>query len=104
MTCSSTSSCPTITRRTCRTISVCTWRKRSMRDFKTSGSNCVVTVVDIWVPILFLDGIGLSSGIGAQFQQKVLGLPVARSGFERRESLVFGLLSLMIQFVGARQV
>ena len=37
MTCSSTSSWPTITRRTCVTISACTWRKRSMRDSQNFG-------------------------------------------------------------------
>ena len=47
MTCSSTSSWPTITRRTCRTISASTSRKRAMRPFKTSGSNCGLTIVDI---------------------------------------------------------
>ena len=51
ITCSSTSSWPTITRRTCFTISDCTWRKRSMRALNTSGSNCV-TVVDMIIPIL----------------------------------------------------
>src|SRR5262245_61893695 len=103
ITCSRTSSWPTITRRTCVTICDCTWRKRSMRDLNTSGSNCGVTVVDM-DSFLFLFGSRPSSTFRTQLQQQFLGLPVARGGIESRQQFVLCLLDLFVHLQRTRQV
>src|SRR5438445_2385649 len=100
MTCSSTSSWPTITRRTCVTISDCTWRKRAIRDFKTSESNCCGRVVDMVSPfsvLIFLGG-------GAQFQQQLLGGPEPGCGFQGGQQFFFRRVGLVVGIVCARQI
>src|ERR1035437_1476682 len=109
MICSRTSSWPTMTRRTCVTISDCTWRKRSMRAFKTSGSSCDVTDVDMMDPFLlflFRCRIARSSNVfrGVQFQQELLRGPVSGRRFQRRYQFVLGLGGLVVQVERARRL
>src|SRR5580700_5903352 len=84
-TCSITSSWPTITRRTCRTISPSTSRNRAMRDFKTSGSSWAV-VVDMSSFLFF--------SIAAQFEQQLLGRLEIRRGFQCCNGFLSGLIFL----------
>src|ERR1019366_8841129 len=96
ITCSRTSSWPTMTRRTCVTISLCTWRKRAMRDLRASGSNCVA--VDMFCPFLVLDWVS------AQLQQKLLRGAEPRSRFESGQQFFLRLLVLFGGVIGAREV
>src|ERR1017187_1047708 len=104
ITCSKTSCWPTITRCTSVTISACTWRKRAMRAFKTSGSICGVAGVDMSFPILFLRRGGFIRLRAAQLQQQLLRRPESRGDFHRVDQLVPGRLRLVIQVEGAGQI
>src|ERR1022692_950195 len=92
MICSKTSSWPTMTRRTCVTISLCTWRKRAMRDLRASGSNCVAD--DMFCPFLILD-----CGC-AQLQQKLLRGAEPRGRFESGQQFFLCLFVLFGGVIG----
>src|ERR1017187_1430018 len=85
-----------MTRRTCVTISLCTWRKRAMRDLRASGSNWVA--IDMFCPFLVLD-----CGC-AQLQQKLLGGAEPRSRFESGQQFFLCLFVLFGGVIGAREV
>src|ERR1035438_10399577 len=102
ITCSRTSCCPTITRCTSVTMSACTWRKRAMRAFKTSGSICAD--VDMFFPILFLRCAWFIGLRAAQLQQQLLRRPESGGDFHRVDQLVPGVLGLMIQVESAGQI
>src|ERR1039458_5610271 len=109
MICSRTSSWPTMTRRTCVTISDCTWRKGSMRAFKTWVASGDVTDVDMMDPFLlflFRCRIARSSSVfrGVQFQQELLRGAVSGRRFQRRHQFVLGLRGLVVQVERARQL
>ena len=57
-----------------------------MRDLKTSGSNCGVTVVDMFCPFsIVFSAYSAELRFVTQLQQEFLGLPVARGGFQSRQ-------------------
>src|ERR1039457_4976122 len=85
-----------MTRRTCVTISLCTWRKRAMRDLRASGSNCVAD--DMFCPFLVLD-----CG-SAQLQQQLLRGPEPRSRFQGGQQFFLRLFILFGGVIGARKV
>src|SRR5689334_13615579 len=101
ITCSSTSSCPTITRRTWRIISAWTSRNRAMRPFNSSESNCGVTKVDMRsVPFPYLLAL-LRLG---QFEQHLLRGPESRRGFESEQQLLPRLIRVVGAAIGLGQV